>query len=223
MAPVPAARSRERPDGRALNIRLGNGQWRSPARKYYTVPVLDRYYSTEVQRKGTRMRTYLGFVLLLTLLAGFGCQPANQQPDPEAKAAALAADRAAIDKFRDGYQAAFSSNDASAAGAYFIESAVSMPPNKEALVGRQAITDDMVAMFEGMSAELTISSEEVEVAGDWAFDRGTFTMKMTPKGDGEPMEDKGKYIVILQRQMDGSWKLAREIWNSDNPLPGSAE
>ena len=169
------------------------------------------------------MRAYLGFVLLLTLLAGFGCQPASQQPDPEAKVAAMAADRAAIDKVRSDYQSDFNSNDASAAGTHFTESAVSMPPNHEALIGRQAITDDMGAMFEGMSAELTISSEEVEVAGDWAFDRGTFTMKMTPKGDGEPMEDKGKYIVILEKQADGSWKLAREVWNSDNPLPGSAE
>ena len=98
-----------------------------------------------------------------------------------------------------------------------------MPPNDEALIGRQAITDDMVAMFEGMSADLTISSEEVEVAGDWAFDRGAFTMKTTPKGDGEPMEDKGKYLVIFQKEMDGSWKIAREVWNSDNPLAGSAE
>ena len=169
------------------------------------------------------MRAYLGFVLLLTLLAGFGCQPASQQPDPEAKAAAMAADRAAIDKLRSDYQSSFNSNDASAAAAHFTESAVSMPPNDEALIGRQAITDDMVAMFEGMSADLTISSEEVEVAGDWAFDRGAFTMKTTPKGDGDPMEDKGKYIVILEKQADGSWKIAREVWNSDNPLAGSAE
>ena len=169
------------------------------------------------------MRAYLGFVLLLTLLAGFGCQPASQQPDPEAKAAAMAADRAAIDKLRSDYQSSFNSNDASAAAAHFTETAVSMPPNHEALIGRQAITDDMVAMFEGMGAELTISSEEVEVAGDWAFDRGTYTMTLTPKGDGDPMEDKGKYIVILEKQADGSWKLAREVWNSDNPLAGSAE
>ena len=169
------------------------------------------------------MRAYLGFVLLLTLLAGFGCQPADQQPNAEAKAAAMAADRAAIDKLRSGYQSAFSSNDASAAAAYFTETAVSMPPNREALIGRQAITDDMVTMFEGMGAELTISSEEVEVAGDWAFDRGTYAMKLTPKGDGDPMEDKGKYIVILEKQADGSWKLAREVWNSDHPLPGSEE
>ena len=167
------------------------------------------------------MRAYLGFVLLLTLLAGLGCQPASQQANPEAKAAAMAADRAAIDKLRSDYQSAFNSNDASAAAAHFTESAVSMPPNDEALSGRQAITDDMSAMFEGMSAELTISSEEVEVAGDWAFDRGTFTMKMTPKGDDEAMEDKGKYLVIFQKETDGSWKIAREVWNSDNPLPGS--
>ena len=96
-----------------------------------------------------------------------------------------------------------------------------MPPNEEELMGKQAITDNMVAMFEGMGAELTISSEEVEVAGDWAFDRGAYTMKLTPKGDGEPMEDNGKYIVILEKQADGSWRIAREVWNSNNPLPGS--
>ena len=169
------------------------------------------------------MRTYLGFVLLLTLIAGFGCQSASQQPDPEAKAAAMAADRAAVDKLRSDYQSAFNSNDAAAAGAYFTESAVSMPPNREALIGRQAITDDTAAMFEGMSAELALSSEEVELAGDWAFERGSYTMKLTPKEDGEAMEEKGKYIVILQKQTDGSWKLAREVWNSNDPLPGSAE
>ncbi len=167
------------------------------------------------------MRAYLGFVLLLTLLAGFGCQPASQQPDPEAKVAAMAADRAGIDKLRSDYQSSFNSNDASATGAHFTESAVSMPPNEEELMGKQAITDNMVAMFEGMGAELTISSEEVEVAGDWAFDRGSFTMKLTPKGDGEPMEDRGKYIVILEKQGDGAWKIGREVWNSNNPLPGS--
>ena len=169
------------------------------------------------------MRTYLGFVLLLTLIAGFGCQPASQQPDPEAKAAAMAADRAAIDKLRGDYQSAFNSNDGSAVGAYFTESAVSMPPNHEALKGKQAIADFTGAMFEGMGAELTISSEEVELAGDWAFERGSYTMKLTPKKEGEAMAEKGKYIVILQKQTDGSWKLAREVWNSDDPLPGSAE
>ena len=32
----------------------------------------------------------------------------------------------------------------------------------------------------------------------------------------------GKYIVIPQKQADGSWKLARDIWNSDKPLASGA-
>ena len=39
------------------------------------------------------------------------------------------------------------------------------------------------------------------------------------KATGEPMTDRGAGIHILQRQADGSWKLAVDIWNSDNPPP----
>lgn len=43
-------------------------------------------------------------------------------------------------------------------------------------------------------------------------------MTMTPKtGKGKPMSDKGKYIVVLQKQADGSWKIVRDISNSDLP------
>jgi len=35
------------------------------------------------------------------------------------------------------------------------------------------------------------------------------------------MKDNGKYITIYQHQSDGSWKIARDIWNSDQPLPGT--
>ncbi|MDA2927836.1 hypothetical protein MYX78_11520 [Acidobacteria bacterium AH-259-G07] len=40
--------------------------------------------------------------------------------------------------------------------------------------------------------------------------------------EGEPIEDNGKYIVILQKQPDNAWKIARDIWNSDNPVSGAA-
>jgi ketosteroid isomerase-like protein len=41
-----------------------------------------------------------------------------------------------------------------------------------------------------------------------------------PKGDAEPFEDAGKYLVTWRRMPDGSWDALHEIWNSDNPLPG---
>ncbi|MEE8586821.1 MAG: hypothetical protein V3T83_18425 [Acidobacteriota bacterium] len=65
---------------------------------------------------------------------------------------------------------------------------------------------------------------EVEVAGDWAFDRGTYTITLTPKAGGEPVfEDEAKYLTITKRQPDGSWKIYRTISNSDRPLPGAPE
>ncbi len=42
------------------------------------------------------------------------------------------------------------------------------------------------------------------MAGDWAFHLSEYVLKIMPKGDGEAMEERGKIIVIYQRQPDGS-------------------
>jgi ketosteroid isomerase-like protein len=59
------------------------------------------------------------------------------------------------------------------------------------------------------------------VAGDWAYDRGNYTLTVTPK-PGKPMEESGKYLAVCKRQPDGSWKISRLIYNSNNPPPGAA-
>jgi len=38
-------------------------------------------------------------------------------------------------------------------------------------------------------------------------------------GGGKEVKDTGNSIWIMQRQPNGSWKIARAIWNSDVPLP----
>jgi ketosteroid isomerase-like protein len=62
---------------------------------------------------------------------------------------------------------------------------------------------------------VAIFNEEVRVAGDWAYSRGTYSATLTPKAGGEPREDSGKYLTILERQSDGSWKIARDCFNSN--------
>ena len=44
---------------------------------------------------------------------------------------------------------------------------------------------------------------------------------LTPKAGGEPTEDSGKWLGILKRQPNGSWKVHRDIWNSDKPFPST--
>ena len=41
---------------------------------------------------------------------------------------------------------------------------------------------------------------------------------VTFKSGGKPVENSNKFIRIWQKQADGSWKLARIMWNPNNPF-----
>lgn len=36
----------------------------------------------------------------------------------------------------------------------------------------------------------------------------------------DPLRDRGKYVTVYRREGDG-WRMARDIWNSDQPLPAA--
>jgi ketosteroid isomerase-like protein len=94
-----------------------------------------------------------------------------------------------------------------------------MPNHAPAVQGSQAIQAYYQAEAEQGKTELSVTGEETIISGDWAFDRGKFTIKLTTASG--TVEDQGKYIVLLSRQADGSWKVARLIFNSDLPMPGA--
>ncbi len=62
------------------------------------------------------------------------------------------------------------------------------------------------------SASLT--TVDVQQAGDIAFEVGTYEMK---GGDGKVL-DRGKYLVVWKRE-NTEWKLYRDIWNSSEVAP----
>ena len=160
------------------------------------------------------MRLHLS---LLSLLLIAGCTPT----EPVEEATSTEADVEAINSLRDQFIALDNASDAAGLASLYTNDAVLMPPNQAAVTGNQAIESWFQTTFDQFTIEFTLAPDEVEVVGDWAFDRGTYMIALTPKADGEPMEDRGKYIVILRRQADGSWKITRDIWNSDNPPPGA--
>jgi ketosteroid isomerase-like protein len=59
-------------------------------------------------------------------------------------------------------------------------------------------------------------TEDVMVSGDLAVETGTFAWTLQPKSGAE-VKDKGKYLTVWKRQADGSWKIVRDIDNSDLP------
>jgi ketosteroid isomerase-like protein len=100
--------------------------------------------------------------------------------------------------------------------ALYTEDAIELPPNQAAVQGKAAIQACKEAFppFSNFQEQ----SLEIEGQGDLAYDRGTYSMTVTPPG-AAPIEDRGKYLTILRKQADGSWKVARAMFNSDLPLP----
>ena len=127
-----------------------------------------------------------------------------------------------LDRTREAHVAALNAGDLDAWVACFAADAVQMPPNSTPNVGAESIRAWSGGMLAAFGAEFSLAPDEVELTGaDWAFERGTYTIVLAPKAGGDPIRDVGKYITIYRRQPDGAWVMARDIWNSNNPPPGS--
>ena len=108
-------------------------------------------------------------------------------------------------------------------GAEFTSDPVRLPPNAPILVGKAAA--DAFNRSSPKFATFEVAVTSVIGRGDVAVATGTFkasvpvgkdaTGKATPA-----INDVGKFMQVLMKQSDGGWKIARDIWNSDLPVPG---
>jgi len=65
--------------------------------------------------------------------------------------------------------------------------------------------------------DFVINTAEVRRAGDLAFARGTYTLTLTPKAGGSDISVDGKLMTVFEKQQVGSWKIHRDIFNSNVP------
>jgi uncharacterized protein (TIGR02246 family) len=97
----------------------------------------------------------------------------------------------------------------------YMADAVLLPAEGEAVVGYQAVRTWHHAAYARASSQLSTTVDEVQMFGNWAFARGSWSGTITPKAGGEPKQETGKFMVLLRRLPDGgSWRIAREIWNA---------
>jgi len=136
-------------------------------------------------------------------------------------AAARQEDQAGIAKTRAAYEKAANAHDAAGLAKLFTTDGTEMPPNAPAAKGRAAIE----AMHKTMAtmvdfSNLTITATDTKVAGDFAYEAGSYSQTITPKG-GKPAPDKGKYVVLLRR-VETNWEIVYSIYNSDMPAAPAA-
>jgi ketosteroid isomerase-like protein len=169
------------------------------------------------------MKKLLIVILLVFLLCfTFSCQQGEEAA--EEPAIDINADIAAIRNWVNLSYAAADSGDFEGYISFWAEGVIWMPPNAPIIQGISAATEMLQPYFEQVTIHHKISIKEIKVVDDFAFTRFNAEEKYTPKtGEGESVESNFKAIILLQRMADGTWLGTHLIWNSNDPLPASAE
>jgi len=101
---------------------------------------------------------------------------------------------------------------------YYTEDAKVMMPGMPILEGRDAIKAAYASM--GTIQDEKWNTVSIEGHGDMAYQQLAYSYTIIPPGTSAPVTEKGKCIVVWEKQADGTWKAARDIWNSDTPPAG---
>ena len=112
------------------------------------------------------------------------------------------------------------SGDAEAVSLLYMEDAIVLPPNESMVKGRAAIKDVFDTMMKSWVklTDLTLVTLEVNGAGDFAYELGTYAMTFEVPGGQTPMSDTGKYLAIWKKQADNTWKFHIDSWSSSQPV-----
>ena len=102
---------------------------------------------------------------------------------------------------------------------YYSGDAIVMPPNASAATTKEAIRKIWQDLLANSGLTISWKATKVEVAksGDIGFVSGTYELNMND-ANGKPVNDRGKYLEVWEKQADGTWKCGADIWNSDLPV-----
>jgi len=134
------------------------------------------------------------------------------------EADSMEADITAINELYDQYCLAANTGDLDLFISLWADDATRMDPDIPAIVGKENIRAYFKVAFEQFNTNVAIYGEtEVQVSDDLAFSRGTYTLSLTPKEGGPTTHIDGKWLDILKRQADGSWKIYIDCVNYNAP------
>lgn len=114
--------------------------------------------------------------------------------------------------FHDGV----ANRDAAALASLYAENARFLPPGMEPCEGRAQTQSAMQQLLDMGARSLDLEPLEVRESDDLTVEYGRYTLRIEPQGN-QAVTDVGKYIVIHERQSDGSTKIVYDIFNSNAP------
>jgi ketosteroid isomerase-like protein len=100
--------------------------------------------------------------------------------------------------------------------AFYSDDAIVFPPNATSAATKEAIRNGWKEMLTSPGFVITWQPRKVQVGkgGAMAWVSGTYELTMND-GSGKPVNDRGKYLEVWEKQIDGNWKCAADMWNSN--------
>jgi ketosteroid isomerase-like protein len=155
---------------------------------------------------GATLRSLPTLLLLAAALAGCASQPRSTE-----------ADLASIASFNERYLRAINEGDHATLASLTTKEHLMMLPNQPVIAGKDKHDAANKRAAETYRIDETWTPIETVVDRDLAYQRGTYTVKATPRAGGEVRTSEGKFLRIYRRQPDGSWAMTIDSFSSDTP------
>jgi len=132
------------------------------------------------------------------------------------------AERTALRAAADAYHEAGEGMDAEGFASSYTTNGLILPPNEAAITGRDGAHEFIASFAEAPGASVRFSNMNVDIAasGDMGYTLADGVITVDGP-DGQPIEDKIRDFHLWKKQ-DGQWKIAFDIWNSENPMSSAA-
>ena len=101
----------------------------------------------------------------------------------------------------------------------YLPDATVLRPNVPAVRGTAAIREFFFGLLDAGMSEVEMDPLRVELFGDFGYEAGR-CKSLVPSAAGKRREERGKYLVLLNRQANGEWKILADSWSSDLSLAG---
>ena len=160
--------------------------------------------------------------LLFLATAAFllpGCEVTERHEKAEAVQANTAADEQSIRSINERWLQLIRAKDAAGIAQLYADNGAVMPANEKAAQGRQAIGEWWNRSMQMPGYDLTFQTDQLVLSksGDMALERGTYRFAAPPPEGA--IDDTGKFVVVW-RKIGNEWKVAADIFNSDQPAGG---
>jgi len=99
---------------------------------------------------------------------------------------------------------------------YYSADAIVLPPNATSAATKDTVRNVWKDMLATPGLVITWQPTKVQLSksGDMGWVSGTYELTIND-ASGKPINDRGKYLEVWEKQADGNWKCAADMWNSN--------